>query len=134
MKKGATRKAVYRKEYKPYPWNLERAELRFEIDDDATRVVARLDFSSKDPNEVRDIVLDGENLELISVSLDGRKLNQDEYSQESHRLLVYKAPPSCRLVTEVLIQPNENTALEGLYPSGDFLLTQCEAEGFRKIT
>ena len=134
MKKGATRKAVYRKEYEPYPWNLERAELRFEIDDDSTRVVAQLDLSAKDPDGLRDIELDGESMELVSVSLDGRQLNQDEYSQDSNRLLVHKAPPSCRLVTEVLIKPNENTALEGLYPSGEFLLTQCEAEGFRKIT
>jgi aminopeptidase N len=57
-----------------------------------------------------------------------------DYSLTVDKLIIHNAPESCVLTIEVLTKPKENTTLDGLYPSGDFLLTQCEAEGFRKIT
>ena len=57
MKKGATRKAIYRKDYAPYPWNLDNARLRFEIDANSTRVVAQLDFCAREPDGEREIEL-----------------------------------------------------------------------------
>jgi len=139
MKKGAAGKAVYRKDYTPYPWSLDRARFRFEIDDDATRVQAELDFRRRagspevDEPHRADIELDGQEMELVSVALDGRRLQPGQYTVSPDKLIVHGAPACCRLAIEVTIRPKENTALEGFYPSGQFLLTQCESEGFRKI-
>ncbi len=66
--------------------------------------------------------------------MDGKVLAPGDYSLHADKLIIHNAPDSCALTIEVLIKPQENTALEGLYPSGEFLLTQCEAEGFSKIT
>jgi len=139
MKKGAAGKAVYRKEYSPYPWLLDRARFRFEIGDESTRVQAELDFRRRASAPAEraavpvDIELDGQNMELVSAALDGRSLQPGQYTVSADKLIVHGAPESCCLAIEVLIRPQENTALEGLYPSGQFLLTQCESEGFRKI-
>ena len=139
MKKGAAGKAVYRKDYSPYPWFLDRARFRFDIGDESTLVQAELDFRHRasgteaGAKHPADIELDGQNMELVSVALDGVNLQPDQYTQCADRLIVHDAPESCRLAIEVRIRPQENTALEGLYPSGRFLLTQCESEGFRKI-
>jgi len=139
MKKGAAGKAIYRKDYRPYPWSVDKARFRFEISEDSTKVRAELDFQSNTDQVMTsdarpgDIELDGQNMQLLSVALDGRTLADDEYSVSADKLIVHDAPPSCRLAIEVQIRPHENTALEGLYPSGQFLLTQCESEGFRKI-
>jgi len=139
MKKGVAGKAIHRKDYQPYPWLLDRAQFRFEIGDESTRVQAELYFrrnlegGDPDGQHRGDIELDGQSMELVSLALDGRTLRKDEYTVSADKLVVHDAPESCRLSLEVLIKPQENTALEGLYPSGQFLLTQCESEGFRKI-
>ncbi len=135
MKKGSSAKAVYRGDYISYPWKLLHVDLRFEIDRDLTRVISSLDFRRKDSGvEAPDIELDGLDLETVSIAMNGRKLAGDEYSLSPGKLKIHNAPSDCTLDIEVLIKPGENTALVGLYPSGDFLLTQCEAEGFRRIT
>jgi len=139
MKKGAAGKAVYRKDYSPYTWLLDRARFRFEIGDQSTRVLAELDFrhrtgaSGSGEPVLADIELDGQDMELVSVALDGASLQPGQFTVSPDRLVVHGAPESCRLAIEVRIRPQDNTALEGLYPSGQFLLTQCESEGFRKI-
>ncbi len=137
MKKGAAGKTVYRKDYSPYPWKVERVRLRFEIGRESTRVQSVLDFrrNPASPDAARaGIELDGQNMELLAVSIDGRRLEPAAFTLTPDTLTVHAAPDACQLQIEVLIRPHENTALEGLYPSGGFLLTQCEAEGFRKIT
>ncbi|MCJ7815467.1 MAG: aminopeptidase N, partial [Xanthomonadales bacterium] len=133
MKNDNSGKVIYRKCYAAYPWALEQAILRFEIGNESTRVLSKLHFCRIDP-AITDIELDGQNMELVSVTLNGRILDGSDFSCGSGKLVVHDAPESCKLEIEVLIRPHQNTALEGLYPSGDFLLTQCEAEGFRKIT
>ena len=139
MKKGAAGKAIHRKDYRPYPWLLDQARFRFEIGDEATRVQAELDLRHKPVQpgveEIRsgDIKLDGQDMELVSVALDGEPLQATDYTQTANHLIIHNAPQSCCLALEVRIRPQDNTALEGLYPSGQFLLTQCESEGFRKI-
>jgi aminopeptidase N len=135
MKQGTVSKAVYRENYRPYAWSLDSAKLQFDIGQDSTRVESEFRIS-RNPvaDSVSDIELDGEQMELLAVSVDGRNLLPGDYSCDQDRLVIHKAPDTCTLNIEVLIKPHENTALEGLYPSGDFLLTQCEAEGFRKIT
>lgn len=135
--KGATGKAILRKDYAPYPWNVERARFHFEIGRQATRVRSELDFrrapASGSVNR-GDIELNGQDMELVTVAVDGRRLEPAGFTLTRDTLVIHDAPPSCTLNIEVVIRPQENTALEGLYPSGTFLLTQCEAEGFRKIS
>ena len=135
MKKGAPGKTIYREQYSLYPWKLEQVVLRFEIADESIRVLSTLQVSRNDAEStVTEMELDGQDMELVSVSLDGRKLGENEYSRNADKLFIHNVPENFSLDIEVLIRPQENTALVGLYPSGDFLLTQCEAEGFRKIT
>jgi aminopeptidase N len=135
MKNSSNDKTIYRNQYQVYPWNLEGAALRFEIGQDATRVISKLQFSSRAPGASgQAIELDGQNMELVSVALNGRLLQDGDYAVSDEKLVIHAAPEQAELDIEVLIKPHENTALEGLYPSSDFLLTQCEAEGFRKIT
>jgi len=135
MKKGATCKTVRREDYTPYPWAVEHFGLRFEIGRKITTVKADIKLIRQpEAGENTDIVLDGQGLELVRVALDGKPLTAGEYSVDGNWLSIHRAPAKCRVSTEVRIRPHENTALEGLYPSGEFLLTQCEAEGFRKIT
>ena len=140
MKKGTAGKAVFRKDYSPYPWHLDQVRLRFEIGPDSTRVFSELDLRARESTAAgaaqggTDIQLNGQDMQLKSLTLDGRRLEAGEYSLSADRLVVHRAPAACSLQIEVEIRPQENTALEGLYPSGAFLLTQCEAEGFRKIT
>jgi aminopeptidase N len=135
MKKDLTGRTVYREKYSTYRWALESASFRFEIGQDATMVRSALQLNRRDTaNKVDEIELDGQDMELISISLNGNRLETRDYSLTADKLVVKNAPNRCVLDIEVLIKPHENTALEGLYPSSDFLLTQCEAEGFRKIT
>jgi aminopeptidase N len=134
MKEGTANHAVYRDQYTPYPWILKTASIRFDIEEACTRVASNLEFEAAFEGGAEDIVLNGEHMELVSLKRDGNVLEESEFSLTDSLLTIHGNSGSCQLEIEVLIRPQENTALEGLYPSGDFLLTQCEAEGFRKIT
>ncbi|HET7633803.1 MAG TPA: aminopeptidase N, partial [Burkholderiales bacterium] len=130
---GVTRLADYR----PPVWRVARVELVFDLDIDATVVDAKLALC-RDPQRSEPLHLDGENLQLLELRLDGRVLTASEYRQDEHGLTVPGARDDCTLETRVRIEPANNTALSGLYLSGSrecgFLLTQCEAQGFRRIT
>ncbi|MCH8227466.1 MAG: aminopeptidase N [Proteobacteria bacterium] len=135
MIKTAVSKTVLRENYRPFAWILDQVKLRFEIREESTRVISELQLSrnpSARPSE--NIELDGQQMKLVSVRMDGKVLVPGDYFLNADKLVIQNAPDSCALTIEVLIKPQENTALEGLYSSGEFLLTQCEAEGFRKIT
>ena len=135
MIKTAVSKTVLRENYRPFAWILDQVKLRFEIREESTRVISELQLSrnpSARPSE--NIELDGQQMKLVSVRMDGKVLVPGDYFLNADKLVIQNAPDSCALTIEVLIKPQENTALEGLYSSGGFLLTQCEAEGFRKIT
>ncbi len=135
MREGTPRPLIRRKDYTPYPWKLQKLALDFSIGSQVTTVTSEMHFrssvSGRGPHEIS---LDGQQLELVSISLDGRVLQDGEFSCDENHLKIHAAPEECVVRTEVRIRPQENTALEGLYGSGNFLLTQCEAEGFRKIT
>jgi aminopeptidase N len=135
MKEGTAGKAIYRKDYTAYPWNVVHLDLHFDIGAETTVVRAGMEFQQKNAGEgPQDIVLNGSDLELLSITLNGQVLTDSDYSIEGERLTIPAAPQTSRLETEVRIHPASNFAFEGLYLSGDFLLTQCEAQGFRKIT
>jgi len=135
MKKGVSSRAVYRRDYTAFPWRVRQLDLQFDIGDSLTGVRAALDLEIGRPGAgAQPLELNGKDLELVAISIDGRELEAHEYEISGETMRVADVPERCRLETEVRIRPAENTALEGLYQSGAFLLTQCEAEGFRKIT
>ena len=79
------------------------------------------------------LVLNGVDLALLGLTVDGRELGSNEYAVEGETLTVFDVPDACRVQTVARIKPEENTALEGLYQVRGMYCTQCEAEGFRKI-
>ncbi len=128
--------ATQLKDYRPPEFLIDAVDLRFDLDADETRVEAELQVR-RNPAATRgdgDLRLDGEQLQLDEIALDGRVLPPAEYRLEEDSLVVRRVPDQFRLRTRVRILPRANTALEGLYLSGDMLCTQCEAEGFRRIT
>ena len=126
----------YRQDYAPTPYLIDEVELEFFLDPRATRVRSTLKVRRNPAStaEGADLVLDGEELEHVSAELDGRELRADEVVVEAGRLVLPSPPESFTLRTEVRIDPTANTALSGLYRSGGNFCTQCEAEGFRRIT
>ena len=122
---------VHLADYRPFPFRVEGVDLTFRLDPSATRVLSRLRLVRQAPGDLR---LDGERLELLSLSLDGRPLAvaPDATGLTIPAALIPDAPFTFE--AEVRIDPAANTALEGLYMSGGMYCTQCEAEGFRKIT
>ena len=120
-------------DYRPPAYLIDTVDLAFDLVPDATRVKARLGVRR---NGVHDepLVLDGVRLKLISVALDGTVLGDERYDLTDESLSIKGVPDAFTLETEVEIAPAANTALEGLYMSGGRFCTQCEAEGFRKIT
>jgi len=126
---------VYLADYQPFTHLLQRVELTFRLTASATRVLARLHVA---PNPARpgpqDLRLDGEGLKLIACRVNGEDaalVPDDRGLTVPARLLHGEA---ALVETEVEIAPEANTALEGLYMSKGMYCTQCEAEGFRKIT
>ncbi len=126
-----TPQTIYRKDYTPYSHVLESVALRFELDEDRTVVTSTLRLRAR--GDERRIRLDGHDLELLSVAVDGRLLQSDEYRLDDESLSL-ELPPACELTITSACEPIANTALEGLYVSSGNFCTQCEAEGFRRIT
>jgi aminopeptidase N len=125
---------VHLADYRPPAWRIPSAELQFELDPEATEVLARLVLSPDPAQPGEPLELDGEELELLAITLDGQPLPPERYEYDGQRLRVHGVAADCVLETRVRIHPAANTRLEGLYRSGRLLLTQCEAQGFRRIT
>lgn len=131
-------KATLLKDYAPFPYKVTEVDLTFRLSPRATRVLARIGFA---PNPERpgrhDLFLHGETLKLIAARIDGKPLAPDALAQTVEGLTIAASalpPGPFQWEAEVEIDPEGNTALEGLYMSGGIYCTQCEAEGFRKIT
>ncbi|HEX8234197.1 MAG TPA: aminopeptidase N [Caulobacteraceae bacterium] len=125
--------AVRLSDYRAPDFLVEEVVLEFDLEPRATRVKAQLRLRRQGAPDAP-LALDGVGLKLLSVVVDGEPLNSDRYDVTGDRLIVRDAPDVFTLATEVEIDPAGNTALEGLYMSGGRFCTQCEAEGFRKIT
>jgi aminopeptidase N len=126
-------KATYLADYQPPSYTTDQTELHFDIQDGATTVsstlqVRRLNASS----DVLELL--GEELELLSVAVDGRALGSNEYELTDRGMRIFGLGEQHQVQVVTRICPEENTALEGLYRSSSMYCTQCEAEGFRKIT
>jgi aminopeptidase N len=129
-------KTIYLKDYRPPDYLVDRADLSFDLRDEVTEVVSRLAVRRNPASEQADppLVLEGEGLTLLELSLDGCSLSAGDYRLDSGRLIIDRVPDRFCLESRVRIRPQENTRLEGLYRSGGMYCTQCEAEGFRHIT
>ncbi len=120
-------------DYRPPAFLVDEVSLDFRLDPSATRVKATLRVR-RNGDHVEPLRFDGVRLKLKSVSLDGQTLADGRYQVTDEHLVVGDVPDAFTLETEVEIDPGANTALEGLYMSGGRFCSQCEAEGFRKIT
>ncbi|MCJ1902381.1 MULTISPECIES: aminopeptidase N [Paracoccus] len=121
----------YLADWRPYPFEIAETRLEFDLAPRATRVRSQIDFRRKGAG---DLVLDGAGLKTLSLAINGKPL--DPAGATGERLVIPAAdlPDAFTFAAEVEIDPEANTALEGLYLSGGMFCTQCEAEGFRHIT
>ncbi len=111
---------------------IRAVRLILNLDFERTEVAAELDFDCAAGTPA--LVLDGCGLDTLAIALDGQALKRERWRCDGAQLVIDAPPARGTLATRVAIAPSSNTALQGLYRSGEFLLTQCEAEGFRHIT
>jgi len=122
-------------DYQPYPFAIPSIALDVALDPERTVVRAVLEIEAKDDGDgVPALELDGKQLELNWVRIDGRDLASEEYTATPDRLVIHHPPRRFRLETEVVINPSQNPAKKGLFWHSGVLATQCEAEGFGRIT
>ncbi|MCK9798644.1 aminopeptidase N [Pseudomonas sp. MAFF 302030] len=127
---------IYLKDYQAPEYLIDETHLTFELFEDHSLVHAQL-VMRRNPARgagLPPLVLDGQQLELLSVSLGDRELSAADYQLDDSHLTLQPTAQSFTVDTSVRIHPESNTALEGLYKSSGMFCTQCEAEGFRKIT
>jgi Aminopeptidase N len=123
---------VYLKDYQKPSFVVDSIDLDIQVFDDHTNVNAKLVMQRQTAG---DLVLLGRDLELKSIRLNGQVLPADAYVVDAEQLVISNAPDQAVIETEVVIHPESNTQLEGLYQAaGDLFVTQNEPEGFRKIT
>ena len=132
MKDGQP-KAIQLADYQAPAYTTKKTELFFDIRDGETQVTSNLSVV-RQTDGGSSLELAGEDLELVSVMVDGRELGSNEFLKDSESLTLLGLDEAHQIQIVTKICPEENTALEGLYRSGGMYCTQCEAEGFRKIT
>ncbi|MFZ3183568.1 MAG: aminopeptidase N [Pseudomonas sp.] len=129
-------KMIYLKDYQAPEYLIDETNLTFELFDDHSLVHAQL-LMRRNPARgagLPPLVLDGQQLELLSLVMDDHELQVGDYQLTDNHLTLQPTAASFTLNSSVRIHPETNTALEGLYKSSGMFCTQCEAEGFRKIT
>ncbi|WP_122588061.1 aminopeptidase N [Pseudomonas viridiflava] len=127
---------IYLKDYQAPEYLIDETNLTFELFDDHSLVHAQL-VMRRNPARgagLPPLVLDGQHLELLSVNLDDVELTAVDYQLTEDHLTLHPKAERFTVDSTVRIHPETNTALEGLYKSSGMFCTQCEAEGFRKIT
>ncbi|HBB77715.1 MAG TPA: aminopeptidase N, partial [Pseudomonas sp.] len=129
-------KVIHLKDYQAPEYLIDETHLTFELYEDRTLVHAQL-VMRRNPaagGGLPPLELHGQDLELLSLSLNDRELGLGDYQLGESTLTLQPDSAEFTLDSSVVIHPESNTALEGLYKSGSMFCTQCEAEGFRKIT
>ena len=125
-------KTIYLKDYQAPAFDVESLKLTFRLFEDGALVIAEQRIRKQGGDA--DLVLDGEDLELKSVIIDNVVLGESDYELDDAKLVLKNVPDEFDLEIETWIKPQENKRLEGLYKSSTMFCTQCEAEGFRRIT
>ena len=126
-------RTIHLADYHAPDFRIETVTLDFTLDPQATKVASKLVIVRKG-DAAAPLRLDGEAQKLLSVTLDGRALSQGDYLLDDKSLTIAAVPDKFTLEIVSEIAPAANTALEGLYQSGGMFCTQCEPEGFRRIT
>ncbi|MDA0279287.1 MAG: aminopeptidase N [Proteobacteria bacterium] len=139
--KNASARTTYLKDYRPPPFTIETTDLHFDLYEDHASVVSKLLFKCSGGSDVTSLWLHGQLLKLEKVFINGQLLNSDQYSQDDEGLtipaldgLLGASFEEFLFECHTRIEPQNNMALEGLYKSKKMFCTQCEAEGFRRIT
>src|ERR1700744_6553394 len=128
-----TPQAIKLADYRPPAFLVDEVHLTFDLKANATRVKASLKVR-RNGDHADPLKFNGERLKALSVAIDGRVLTEAERTIDGEFLIIPNAPDAFTLDTEVEIDPEAKNALDGLYMSARRFCTQCEAEGFRKIT
>ena len=125
-------KIINRSDYTPPHFSIDKIDLVFNLDVNHTQVTNCMQVTRLEQN--KPLLLDGENLKLLSIKLNNQNLAKDEYQLTKHHLIIPNPPASFCLSITTEISPINNTALEGLFISNNIFCTQCEAHGFRHMT
>ncbi len=128
---------IYLKDYQPPEFLIARTELHFELFEEYALVHSQLQVQRNDKandSHRSELTLHGQELELLSIAIDGVALGEGDYTVDAASLTLASVSDAFELSVTTRIQPQNNTSLEGLYKSRTMFCTQCEAEGFRKIT
>jgi len=123
---------IRREDYRPPTHRISNVKLQFTLDLERTQVIN--EFECESTGTEKELHLYGDELSLVSVSVNGRPLESDEFEASSQHLVILSAPRRAVICIETQLNPTANTALMGLYASRGGLFTQCESEGFRRIT
>ncbi|HWQ09941.1 MAG TPA: hypothetical protein VN436_12565, partial [Holophaga sp.] len=127
-------RTVYLRDYKVPAYLVDTIDLDIDFREGHAVVASRCAVRRNDQGAGGPLVLDCEEIELVSVKIDGRVLEAGEYQHADEKLTIPGVPGRFLLETVVHIQPDKNLQLSGLYRSKDGYVTQCEAQGFRRIT
>lgn len=127
---------IYLKDYQVPNFLIDEIDLYFNLNDEHTIVSSRLRIRRNrlSPHRAQELILNGEDLILESITLDGELLPPSKYAVVDQRLIIHEPPENFELAIVTKIYPQKNTQLSGLYRSKDTYCTQCEAQGFRRIT
>ena len=130
-------------DYRIFPYVIENIHLEFDLEAKKTIVQSHMsisknsdyDYNNDDDNDnYPSLILDGEDLKLLSIKIDSTDLIAKDYVKSDNSLTINNLPDKFKLYIKTQINPQDNKKLEGLYKSGSAYCTQCEAEGFRRIT
>ena len=128
-------RVIQRADYRAPAWSVDSVDLEFDLVPDATIVIANLNVARNAQAQIdAPLDLDGEQLDLLSISINGQPLPAHQYSIDSTRLRITGLPEKALITTVSRLDPSKNDTLSGLYLSNGDFFTQCEAEGFRRIT
>lgn len=122
---------IYLKDYTKPSFEVSHVQLDFNLNEDFCRVRAQSQITRTADGPLE---LDGVDLKLISLKIDGKELPSSEFQKLEEKIVIAKTPQKFTLEVETELQPQNNTSLEGLYKSNNIFCTQCEAQGFRTIT
>ena len=136
--RDATPQTIYLKDYSVPDYLIDSTELTIILEEEKTSVVSKLKIKKNPASNTQNkpLILQGEGLDLINIAINGESLNAPQYDKTDESLQINSVPQDQSFIVAIenTINPKTNTALEGLYLSSTMLCTQCEAEGFRKIT
>lgn len=133
MTNAASPSIIYLKDYLPPAYQIEALDLVFKLHEEGAEVRSTMKVQRLSQESVA-LRLDGEDLELRSVKLNGAELAEQDYQVDDESLTIANPPEAFELECVTWIKPQDNKRLEGLYKSSSMFCTQCEAEGFRRIT